>query len=139
MSNDGSGGNLDSLGRWLLTQADYRHYGLFIALAVSLLVAWRRWRYGNWASFGDCISLITSAAAILGGMTVSIVFLLTKPPAIELLPSMSLNLIGLFTPIVIFYYTLPRIRAVFLPSESPGRPAVEKGGAEAGDGNEGAP
>jgi hypothetical protein len=70
--------------------------------------------------------------AIIGGVTISIVFLLTKPPAVDMLPSQSFTLIGLFTPIVIFYYTLPRIVAVFSPEKTPEKPPEDQRGTEPG-------
>jgi hypothetical protein len=96
---------------------DYRYYGLFIVTAIVLLMVWRRWRQGSWPGMEDYIALITSIVGILAGSTIGIVFLFTKPPAIDLLPPNLLLLVGLFTPIVMYSYTLPRIRALFSPPE----------------------
>ena len=89
---------------------DYRYYGLLISIAIVLLILWRRLKYGSWPRLEDYIALITSIVGILGGTTIGIVFLFTKPPAIDLLPSQSLLLVGLFTPILMYSYTFPRDR-----------------------------
>jgi len=106
---------------------DYRYYGLLISAAIVLLILWRRFRYRSWPRLEDYIALITSIVGILGGTTIGIVFLFTKPPAIDLLPSQSLLLVGLFTPILMYSYTFPRIRALLFPpqiAEKP--PAIEQ-------------
>jgi len=105
---------------------DYRHYGLLIAAAIVLLILWRRLRHGSWPGHEDYIALITSLVGILGGTTIGIVFLLTKPPAIDLLPSQSLLLVGLFTPIVMYSYTFPRIRALLFPPEIAEKPPEDE-------------
>jgi len=95
---------------------------LLIVAAVVVLAGWKRSRHGNWPSPEDYVALITSIVGILGGTTIGIVFLFTKPPAIDLLPSQSLLLVGLFTPIVMYSYTLPRLRTLFSPPDIPEKP-----------------
>jgi hypothetical protein len=47
------------------------------------------------------------------------VLLSTSPPAIELLPTNSLLLIGLIVPIIVFGYAFPKLWALFLPPQAP--------------------
>jgi hypothetical protein len=60
------------------------------------------------------------------------VFLLTKPPAIDMLPGSALALIGLIVPIILFAYGLPKLKVLFLPQQAPlqslaaSNPEVEK-------------
>jgi hypothetical protein len=105
---------------------DYRYYGLLIAVAIGLLIIWRRLKDGSWPRLEDYIALITCIVGILSGTTIGIVFLFTKPPAIDLLPSQSLLLIGLFTPIVMYSYTFPRIRALLFPPQIAEKPPTEE-------------
>jgi hypothetical protein len=105
---------------------DYRYYGLLIAVAIVLLILWRRLKYGGWPGYEDYVALITSIVGILGGTTIGIVFLFTKPPAIDLLPSQSLLLVGLFTPIVMYSYTFPRIRALLFPPQIAEKPPTDE-------------
>jgi hypothetical protein len=105
---------------------DYRYYGLLIAAVLICFSVSRRWRYGSWPGHEDCIAVVTAIVAILGGTTTGIVFLFTKPPAVDLLPSQSLLLIGLFLPIVIYSYALPRLRVLFFPPEVAERPPEDE-------------
>jgi hypothetical protein len=105
--------------------ADYRYYGLLIVGAIICLSLWRRRKYGSWPAFEDSVALVTSIVGIIGGTTIGIVFLFTKPPAIDLLPSQSLLFLGLFTPIVMYSYTFPRIRAFLSPSEISEKPPLD--------------
>lgn len=61
-------------------------------------------------------------AGALGGVTIFVVFLLTKPPAFEALSSTSLVLIGIVVPIVLMGIAFPRLRALFFPPEAPKPP-----------------
>src|ERR1019366_3665021 len=53
------------------------------------------------------------------GFVVGVVFLLTRPPAIELLSQRALPTIGIFVPIVSLGLAFPRLRALFSPSTLP--------------------
>jgi heme A synthase len=117
-----SRGFLDSAGRWFLDNCDYRVGGLVIFCAVGLFVFWRRYRYQSWPRVEDCISLAVSLVGVFGAVGVLVVFLLTKPPAVESLSTTSLILIGLFVPIVVFFYAVPRLWVLLFPPEAPPKP-----------------
>jgi len=62
---------------------------------------------------------------MIGGFVVGVVFLLTKPPAVQLLSQHALLTIGILVPIVSFGYAFPRLRALFSPPARP-VPPIEK-------------
>jgi heme A synthase len=120
--NPSKAGLLDSIGRQFLSTIDYRVYGLLALLALLLFCVWRRWRYRSWPSYQDCIVVVLSLGAMIGGITVLVVFLLTKPPAIDVLSSQTLALIGLLLPIVIFGNAFPKLLAQLFPPQAPKPP-----------------
>jgi len=115
----GDGGFLDSAGRQILRFAEYRNVGVLVVLVLLVFVFWRRGRFKRWPGVDDCIYVCTTALAIVGGFIVGVVFLLTRPPAIELLSQQALLNIGIFVPIVSLGYAFPRLRALFLPAMLP--------------------
>lgn len=113
---------LDSVGRYFLAKSDYRIYGLLGLLAVAGFGVWRRLRYRSWPTHQDCIGFVISLAAMIGGVAVMVVFLLTKPPAIDMLSGETLALLGLLVPFVIFGNAYPRLLALIFPREAPKPP-----------------
>ena len=109
------GGVLDSAGRYFLATLDYRLCGLIALAAVGAFCVWRRLRYRSWPTHLDCIGFVLNLAAMIGGLTVMVVFLLTKPPAIDTLSTQALALLGLLVPIIIFGNAYPRLRALLFP------------------------
>ena len=117
-----SGGRLDSMGRWFLVTFDYRVWGIAFFCALVLFSLWRRFRYKGWPVRDDYVHMLFSLAGCIGGVTIPIVFLLTKPPAIDMLSGPLFLLVGLGVPILIFGEAIPRLKALFFPPEAP-RPA----------------
>ena len=120
-----SSGRLDSLGRWFLATIDYQIWGLVILVALLLFCLWRGLRYKSWPARNDYFHLLLSLVGCIGGVTIPVVFLITKPPAIDMLSGPLLVIIGLGIPILIFGEALPRLKSLFFPSEAP-RPVAEK-------------
>lgn len=120
------GGILNSIGRYFLLSLDARLYGLLALVAVGGFCVWRRLRYKTWPTHQDCIAFVLSLAAMFGGVTVMVVFLLTKPPAVDLLSTQLVALLGVLVPIVIFGNAYPRIRALLFPQQAPS-PPYDKG------------
>lgn len=114
-----SGGRLDSAGRWFLATFDYRVWGIVFFCAFVLFSLWRRCRYKSWPVRDDYVHLLFSLAGSVGGITIPIVFLLTKPPAIDMLSGPLFLLVGLGVPILIFGEAIPRLKALFFPPEAP--------------------
>jgi len=59
---------------------------------------------------------------MIGGFTVMVVFLLTKPPAIDMLSTQTLALLGLLVPIVIFAKAYPQLKTLLFPPQAPKPP-----------------
>jgi len=126
------GGFLDSAGRQLLALAEYRNLGIVLVLVLLIFVFSRHRTLNAWPGVEDCVNVCTNTLAIIGGLIVGVVFLLTKPPALELLSQQALLTIGIFVPIVSLGYALPRMRALFSPPVPPGPPTKEELKAESG-------
>lgn len=122
---------LNSAGRWLLRVVDYRTYAIIILIVSAFFVFWRRWHYKSWPSHDDYLNLVIGLLGIAGGLPVGVVFLMTKPPATNMLSGTMLASIGLLVPIVCIAFAWPRLRALFLPYEAP-RP-LEAQRAKLGD------
>lgn len=118
-------GFLNSAARSYLQAVDYRIYGLLLVLTLVGFLVWRRWRYDSWPSVEQCVNVVVSLLAVISGLTIGLVFLATSPPAIELLPTTSLLLIGLIVPIIVFGYAFPKLRALFLPPQAPKMPVEQ--------------
>jgi hypothetical protein len=116
------GGHLDSTGRWFLATFDYQIWGLVIVSVFVFFSLWRRWRYRSWPVRNDYVHLLFSLAGCIGGVTIPVVFLLTKPPALDMLSGPLFLLIGLGVPILIFGEAIPRLKTLFLPPEAPRPP-----------------
>jgi len=116
------GGYLDSAGRWFLAAFDYRLWSLLIILTFVFFTLWRRWRYESWPTRDDYLHLLFSLAGCIGGITIPVVFLLTKPPAIDMLSGPLFLLLGLGVPILIFGEAIPRLKALLFPREAPKPP-----------------
>ncbi|MBM3776202.1 MAG: hypothetical protein FJW37_13725 [Acidobacteria bacterium] len=110
--------SLDRIGRWFLEQIDYQAYGLLMLGGLALLFLCRRLRDGTWPAVEDCLALVVNCLAAATGVMVGIVFLLTRPPAVEVLPNHSILIIGLYVPIVTLGHALPRLRVLFFPRGS---------------------
>jgi hypothetical protein len=82
-----------------------------------------------------------SLTGSIGGITAMVVFLFTKPPAIDMLSTPMLLFLGLIVPIVIFGNAFPRLQALCFPTQAPKPPydARQKqiNVAESGESNEG--
>jgi hypothetical protein len=125
---------LDSAARSYLQSVDYHVYGVLIALILFVFIFWRHKRYDSWPSVEQCVTLVLNLIAAIGGLTVGLVFLATNPPAVDLLPTNSLMIIGLIVPIIVFGYSFPKIRALFVPPPVP--KAVENAVLNAAEGRE---
>jgi hypothetical protein len=118
--------SLDSTGRWILREIDYRYYGLLIAAILVVFTVWRRWSYKSWPSKGDLEKLVIGLLAIIAGLNVGIVFLMTKPPAVDALSGTALVSIGLITLIGSLAYGAPLLWALFFPPQVPPPPDQDK-------------
>lgn len=115
-------GRLDSIGRWILTFFEYRILGIIFGVTIIVFCFWRRLRYEMWPSKDDCFQLASSLTGTIGGIAAMVVFLFTKPPAIEMLSGTMLVFLGLIVPVVIIGTAFPKLSALFFPKEAPKPP-----------------
>lgn len=115
---------LDQIGRLFLA-IDYRVWGIIMLAALLLFCVWRRLRYKSWPAQSDCFHLLLGLVGCIGGVTIPIVFLVTKPPAIEMLSGPHLVLIGLAVPVVIFGTAIPRLNSLLFLSQAPSPPPTK--------------
>jgi hypothetical protein len=108
---------LNTIGRAFLSfQGDnYTLLGIFLTAIVLIFVYWRKFMYGEWPTITDCLVVVLSIFTILTGITVAVAFLLTKPPAVDLLPPSTLLIVGLANLIVGFAYGFPKLWFAFNP------------------------
>ena len=99
---------MDSIGRWILRAVDYRVYAIVVLATSIIFVIWRRWHYESWPSRDDYLNLVIGLLGISGGLPVGVVFLMTKPPAVDMLSGSMLAAIGLLVPIVCLAFGWPR-------------------------------
>lgn len=113
----GGGGSLDSFGRTVLQAADYRWIAIAILASVVAFTMYRRLRYRSWPTIGDCLQVVYSLLALCSALIVFVVFVLTKPPAINALSGTELSMVGLLTIIAVFGRVFPDLKELINPSE----------------------
>ena len=113
---------LDSVARWILTTCDVPILGITIICVLLTFCFWRRFRYDLWPSQKDYFQLALSVIGTIGGFTATLVFLFTKPPAVDLLSAPTLLFLGLIVPIVVIGTAFPQLKALFFPTEAPKPP-----------------
>lgn len=116
---------LDSIGRQFLLTMDARLTGILILVLMGIYSVYRKLRYRSWPGYQDYIIFVLSLGAMFGAITVLVVFLLTKPPAIDLLSTQTQALIGLLVPIIIFGNAYPKLRALLFPQRAPAPPPAD--------------
>lgn len=118
---------LDFAGRWILTTCEYRVLGIFIVIVLVAFSLWRRFRYKLWPTHEDYYHLAVSLVGSIGGFTAAVVFLFTKPPAIDLLSGPTLLFLGVIVPIVVMGHAFPRLKVLFFPTQAPTPPQGSQG------------
>ena len=124
--------DLDGIGRWILTAVDYRVLGLLCLGAALPFGIVRYWRDGGLPPFSEFLRVGSSIAAIYGAVTIAAVFLMTKPPAVELLSSESYATIGFVVTLSLLFHGIPELVRLFNPQvderppskETPPKPSV---------------
>ena len=120
--------HLDSIARWILTTCDVAVLGITIICVMLSFCFWRRFRYKLWPSRDDYFHLTMSLIGTIGGFTASLVFLFTKPPAVDLLSGPTLLFLGLIVPIVVIGTAFPQLKVLFFPTEAPKPPEQSRPG-----------
>lgn len=116
---------LDTWGRYLLHLSDYRYVAVCIVLLWLVFVGIRRIRYRSWPPVGDHVTVIMGLFSLWGVLVQAVVFLMTKPPALELLSQTDLVLVSVVCLVVVFVVVGPAIYRLFFPPEVESRISVE--------------
>jgi amino acid transporter len=101
-----------------LQQSDPRYVGLLVLLSVAVCSAVRKKRRGKWPSANHFGRGVAAAVFITSGFFVFVIFMLTRPPAVELLPGESHMLIGMFTLIFVVGIGWHELRRLFFDRNS---------------------
>jgi hypothetical protein len=116
---------LDAWGRYLLQLSDYRDVGVCIVLLWLVFVGIRRLPYRSWPPVADHVTVIMGIFSLWGVLVQAVVFLMTKPPALELLSQTDLVLVSVVCLVVVFVVVGPAIFRLFFPAEVRSRISVE--------------
>ena len=109
----------NAIGRWLLSELDFQICGLLALALGGVFVVWRKWRSGSVPPITDLFHVALGSLSILGSLLLVAIFLLTSPPAVSELSTDKLVLIGVVTPITVFYLGCKQLGAAFFPKPPP--------------------
>lgn len=90
------------IGRWIAANFDFRFSGLASLLVVAVFVLLKFRRDPSAISTTSCLGLAFSVFTLISATNAGAVFLLTTPPALELLSKDSLSLVGVVTLIAVY-------------------------------------
>jgi hypothetical protein len=113
---------LDAWGRRILHGYDYRYVALVIVVLWLVFLGTRRFRYGSWPPLADQLTIVISLFGLWGVVIQAVVFLMTKPPAIEVLGQTDLVLVSIVSLIAVAAVLVPVVARLFLPMEVSPRP-----------------
>jgi hypothetical protein len=111
--------DFDKFARAILERFDYRTSGvaaLVVCIALSIV---RQIRSRTRPSLAEFLSGVLGILGAFTGVTVAIIFLLTKPPAIEYLSGDGLILAGITTLVASVYLGWTLAVTIFLPPKPP--------------------
>jgi hypothetical protein len=115
-------GSLNQAGYAILEALDYRVVSLMLLGLVLVLWIYARLRLKRHPTRDECLKAVEGGVSIAMAIIVGTVFLLTDPPAVEMLPHEMRGVVGLFTGIILFAVGYERIADSFRasgPSKAP--------------------
>jgi hypothetical protein len=115
--NSSAQDSLDSLGRYLLRVSDYRYVAVAILFLWLAFVFVRRMRYRSWPPVADHVTVVMGLFSLWGVLVQAVVFLMTKPPALELLNQTDLVLVSVICLVVVSVVVGPTVFRLFFPPE----------------------
>ncbi len=121
--------SLDLIGREILQKNDYRLVAIVSLLIVLLFALVRRLRFRAWPSVTDCLRVALSLITLWSALLVGVVFLLTRPPAIESLSSTELSIMGLVTVVAVFGLVVPDLKLLIFPPQEDAAPQQNSNGS----------
>lgn len=111
------------IGRWIAATFDFRFTGLTSLAVVAIFVLWKARRDPSAVSTTSCLSLAFSVFTLISATNAGAVFLLTTPPALDLLSKDSLALVGVVTVVAVY---LQAGRDIVSRFSSPPKPPEDK-------------
>jgi hypothetical protein len=113
----------NSVGRWIAATFDFRFTGLASLGVVAIFILLKFRRDPGAVSTTSCLGLAFSVFTVISATNAGAVFLLTTPPAVDLLSRDSLALVGVVTVVAVYLQSGRDIIARF---RSPGPPEDEQ-------------
>lgn len=92
----------DAIGRWIAATFDFRFSGLASLFVVVIFVLMKFRNDPSAVSTTSCLGLAFSVFTLISATNAGAVFLLTDPPALNLLSKDSLALVGVVTVIAVY-------------------------------------
>ena len=92
----------DAIGRWIVSTFYFRFTGLISMAVVHAFVVWKGRRDPSAISTTSCLSVAFSVFTIISATNAGAIFLLTSPPALDLLSKDSLALVAVVTVIAVY-------------------------------------
>ena len=111
----GIGATLDGFGRSMLRLADPRALALLALFILCVFLIFRRKRYGSLPSNSECLRVVFGLLTLFSAIIVGVVFVLTDPPAIEVLSPGTLPFYGLVILIAVIGQVIPELLDLFKP------------------------
>jgi len=109
----------NSIGRWIAATFDFRFTGLASLLVVAAFILLKFRRNPAAVSTTSCLSLAFSVFTLISATNAGAVFLLTTPPALDLLSKDSLALVGVVTVVAVYLQAGKDIIAHFARTPRP--------------------
>jgi len=110
----------NAIGRWIAATFDFRFTAIaaLIVVAVFALLKARRRDFAA-ISITNCLGLVFSVFTFISATNAGAVFILTTPPALDLLSKDSLAIVGVVTVVAVYLYAGRDIIARFTSAPKP--------------------
>jgi uncharacterized membrane protein len=109
----------NAIGRWIAATFDVRFTGLSSLIVVVIFVLWKARRDPSAISTTSCLGVAFSVITLVSATNAGAVFLLTTPPALDLLSRDSLTLVGVVTVVAVYLQAGRDILARFSSTPTP--------------------
>lgn len=113
----------NTFGRWIAATFDFRFTGLASLVVVAVFILLKARHEPQAISTTNCLGLAFSVFTLISATNAGAVFLLTSPPALDLLSKDSLALVGVVTVVAVYLQAGKDILARF--SKTPRPPAEQ--------------
>ena len=110
---------INALGLLFLRSADYRYVALGTIGLYALLSLLTLKRHGTWPGMEASVHGILGLLSLCGTVAIGCVFLLTKPPAIDMLSDDSRGAIGLVCIVVMGGLGIREVKTIFFDGKNP--------------------